>query len=163
MIVYVKQNISIPASRCYLCFAHFRWYFNSLQDEVFEFFFSGSLWRDEFLPGNILVFDCLKNKYQYSVFCCFKGETSMSCLRLFISCLGTLPIRKNFFSYQKIILRNCRSTVSSRHIFKISDKPISYKEFPKATRTFPNISDFLGRFTCLAEDLLEPSVYWLST
>lgn len=84
-------------------------------------------------------------------------------LRLFISCLATLPIRKNFFSYQKIILRNCRSTVSSLHIFKISDKPISYKEFPKATRTFPNISDFLGRFTCLAEDLLEPSVYWLST
>lgn len=162
MIVYVKQNISIPASRCYLCFAHFRWYFNSLQDEVFEFFF-------QILSGETNSFLVTSSysivlKTSTSILSFVVSKARQAChLRLFISCLGTLSIRKNFFSYQKIILRNCRSTVSSLHIFKISDKPISYKEFPKATRTFPNISDFLGRFTCLAEDLLEPSVYWLST
>ena len=79
MIVYVKQNISIPASRCYLystifeCILICRMKFSN-----FLFFFRFPLERRIFLPGDILVFDCLKNKYQHSMFCCVKGETSMS-------------------------------------------------------------------------------------
>lgn len=55
-----------------------------LKDDVFKAFFfkipSGESNSVDviFLPGNIFVFDFLRNKYQHSVFCCFKGETSMS-------------------------------------------------------------------------------------
>lgn len=65
-----------------------------------NFFFSDSLWRDEFLPGNILVFNCLKNKYQYSVFCCFKGETSMSSTAVH-KLLGNSTDQKEFFFLPK--------------------------------------------------------------